>query len=137
MVGEEAFSGVGYVLSIIAPVVIAVTWVEKRFRDSDKNSTKCVEDALRAEREQRTSALNAQAAEFRNTSARLERMAAGLNTENARLQRDMTALQLQNARDLRDFPTNAEMHAGFAGLRDQINKLEARFENVMGLKRRE
>lgn len=129
--------GIGYILSIIAPVVIAVTWVEKRFRDSTKDAKALVDAALIMEREQRTSALNAQAAEFRNATARIERQVSAVNAENARLQRDMTALQLQNARDLRDFPTNAEMHAGFASVRDQINKLESRFENVMGLKRRE
>jgi uncharacterized coiled-coil DUF342 family protein len=89
------------------------------------------------EREQRTAALNAQAAEFRNATARIERQVSAVNAENARLQRDMTKLQLDNARDLRDFPTNQEMHAGFASVRDQINSLERRFEGVMGLKRRE
>jgi hypothetical protein len=135
MVTGEEWQVIGEALSIIAPVVIAVIWIEKRFRDSDRNAKACVEDALSIERESRTSALNAATATMKNDAARLERQAAGLHSQNAALQRDLTSHQLSVARELRDYPTKGDLTQFRDDIVEQIDKLETRFENVMGLRR--
>lgn len=131
----DELSALTTVLEVVTPIVVAVLWIEKRFRDSRTESEKCVEDAMKTEREARTAAINAATAQMQAATARLENQAAALNRQNASLQREMSAMQLQHLRDLSGYPTRAEITQLFEVIGDKIDGFERRFESVMGIRK--
>jgi hypothetical protein len=135
MDGSTATFPLSEIGSVIAAVVIAVLWIEKRFKDSGKDAKSTVDEACRNEREARTSALNAATANNRAEAARFERMTAYLNNQNAELNRRLTEVQINHAKELRDYPTKTEMSDGFEALGERFDKFEARFDGFMGIKK--
>lgn len=113
------------VLSVISSVILAVVWIEKRFRQSRAEWEKAIANETRA----RTAAATAAAADHKEATARLERQTAAIT-------RDLAQINLTIARELREYPTKTEIQRMFEATYDQIEKLERRLENMMDLPRR-
>jgi hypothetical protein len=104
--------GLGELLAGGGALATSVAWIEKRFRDTRRET----EIAVKASHDKLVGDLNLSTAEHKNAAARLERQTAQLN-------RDITKTQLDHAHSLREFPTKADVT-------DLEKSMGARFDTI-------
>lgn len=113
------------IIAAITAVSLSVVWIETRFRQTRREW----EEALDEETKVRATAVSVAVAEHKEAAARFAQQAAGLT-------RDLSNIQLTITRELRDYPTKRELESMFEAVGEQIDKLEHRLENSLGMPRR-
>jgi hypothetical protein len=114
-----------FILSVLIAVAASVAWIELRFRQTRAD----FEEKLATGAATSARSVEATTTEHRQAAARLDRQAASI-------MKDLAQVQLSIAHDLRNYPTKADIQAMLEPIGDQIDKLEHRIENLMGVPRR-